>query len=86
MPWDTENENSWNNIHDVMMMLGDGGSIYTLGPHGNVPYPKRPEQKSLPGGAATPSQGVSPSTFACTYTNLIAPPIQLYLPMEPLKQ
>ena len=23
-----------------MMMLGDGGSIYTLGPQGNVPFPK----------------------------------------------
>ncbi len=32
MPWDAENDISYNNIHDVMVMLGDGGSIYTLGP------------------------------------------------------
>ena len=40
MPWDEGNDISYNNIHDVMMMLGDGGSIYTLGPQGNVPFPK----------------------------------------------
>ena len=40
MPWDSANDISHNNIHDVMMMLGDGGSIYTLGPQGNVPFPK----------------------------------------------
>ena len=36
MPWDVANDISYNNIHDVMQMLGDGGSIYTLGPQGNV--------------------------------------------------
>ena len=29
-------------------MLGDGGSIYTLGPQGNVPYPKGPSGKVYP--------------------------------------
>ena len=35
MPWDARNEISYNNIHDVMQILGDGGAIYTLGPQGN---------------------------------------------------
>ena len=47
MPWDAGNDVSYNNIHDVMQMLGDGGAIYTLGPQGNRPYPKGPVEIPL---------------------------------------
>jgi hypothetical protein len=33
--WAQDNEVSWNDVHDVMQVLRDGGGIYTLGPQGS---------------------------------------------------
>ena len=36
--YDGDNHIVGNNIHHHMLLLGDGGAIYTLGPQGNMPF------------------------------------------------
>ena len=73
MPWDAGNEVSYNNIHDVMKMLGDGGAIYTLGPQGNRPYPKGPSGKVYPPNPVAPLLLLPPSTMAFNYIHDTGP-------------
>lgn len=73
MPWDGENAVSYNHIHDVMTMLGDGGAIYTLGPQGNLPFPRGPSGKAYPD---TPPPGfalLAPSTMIGNYIHDTGP-------------
>merc|ERR1712194_410521 len=67
MPWDGSNDISSNHIHDVMQLLGDGGSIYTLGPQGNQPYPKGPSGKAYPVTPVPPLKVLPPSTMHANY-------------------
>ena len=43
MPWDSNNTVSHNEVREAVGIMGDGGSIYTLGPQGN-----RPDNQTLP--------------------------------------
>ena len=73
MPWDADNHVDGNDIHDVMLMLGDGGSIYTLGPQGNVPFPKGPSGKVYPDRPTAPLQVLPPSTCNGNYIHDTGP-------------
>ncbi len=51
MPWDNGNVVRANHVHEVDGIMGDGGSIYTLGPQGNRPFRQgtvRPSYPALP--------------------------------------
>jgi len=73
MPWDAANDISYNNIHDVMQMLGDGGAIYTLGTQGNVPFPKGPSGKTYPSTPAAPLKVLPFSTIIGNYIHDTGP-------------
>jgi hypothetical protein len=53
MPWDSAVTIEANHIHNIMQILGDGGSIYTLGPQGAMPYPKGPSGRTYPDKSPT---------------------------------
>eukprot|EP00729_Bicosta_minor_P006900 gene6901-7060_t len=48
MPWDHGNVISNNYIHEVDGIMGDGGSLYTLGVQGNRPFREGSIRKSYP--------------------------------------
>ena len=48
MPWDHGNVVRWNHVHEVDGILGDGGSIYTLGVQGNRPFRAGSVRKAYP--------------------------------------
>ena len=48
MPWDHGNVVAWNRVQYVDGILGDGGSIYTLGVQGNRPFLVGSVRKSYP--------------------------------------
>lgn len=73
MPWDAANDVSYNDIHDVMQMLGDGGSIYTLGPQGNVPFPKGPSGKVYPATPTVPLKRLPASQMVGNYIHDTGP-------------
>ena len=73
MPWDAANQIDRNDIHDVMQMLGDGGAIYTLGPQGNVPFPKGPSGKVYPEAPVPPLRRLPPSTMVGNFIHDTGP-------------
>lgn len=45
--YDGANSISYNHIHDHMLVLGDGGAIYTLGAQGNLPFEMPSKYKNV---------------------------------------
>jgi hypothetical protein len=60
MPWDADNIVEGNDIHDVMLRLGDGGMIYTLGPQGNRPFLSGPGYTQVYGLEPVPPLKIQP--------------------------
>ena len=73
MPYDRLNNISYNHLHHCMLLLGDGGAIYTLGPQGNKPYSQGPSGTTYPPDPLPPLKVYPPSEIIGNYIHSAGP-------------
>lgn len=61
MPWDSGNVVSFNEVRNAVGVMGDGGSVYTLGVQGNQPFPLGPTGRRYPAAPLPPLKLLPPS-------------------------
>jgi len=69
MPWDHGNVVRWNHVHEVDGILGDGGSIYTLGVQGNRPFRAGSVRKAYPAVPEPPLKILPMSQMVSNYAH-----------------